>query len=281
MMTQSTTYLALLAAGMLFFGSAACSDDAESSNNDTNNTAEQDATGTPDTDEDLDSTLPEDWSFESEYSLRFTKFALDPGAPLNQLNGIINTNIEEQEEHYPIVVLLKFRNLDESTNTLDLRGGAGLKADIECLPGPEFDGVCDYKWDPDGSDKYTIGSAIDSDTGELNADLDSLDFIVSFELDGDVLKSAIPITDLTLTGSLRPTGEADGVEIPNGVLEGYITEEAAESAEIQLSSGAPAILLSELLANTDKTTDLSGDGTKDAWKLTGTFIAIEATIIEE
>ncbi|AWV89174.1 hypothetical protein [Bradymonas sediminis] len=278
MMTKSKTYLALLIAGLLIFGVTACSDDSDSSN-DSDSGVEQDATDAPDGEGtgELDP-LPESWSFESEYSLRFTKFALDDTAPLHNLNTLLDKNIKNQDDKYPIVVLLNLRNIDEGAGSLDLRGGAGLKADLECLP--SLGDNCDYTWDPDDSGEYTIGSEFDGTTGEMKAGLAALDFIVTFESGEDVLKSAIPISDLTLTGALRPTADESGVEIQNGVLVGYITEEAAAVAEIQLSAGATPLLLSELLKSTPKTDDLDGDGTNDAWLLTGTFIAVEASIVE-
>jgi len=275
MMIRSKTYWAMLAAGMLFFGASACSDDAGS---DANNNNEPDVVDTADTVDGNIDPLPEGWSFESEYSLRFTKFALDPGAPLNGLNNLLDKNIKNQDDRYPIVVLLSLSDVDADNSSLALRGGAGLKSDLDCLPSLGDD--CAYKWDPDDLGEVVEGAEFDASTGELTAGLPSLDFIVTFETGGSTLKSAIPISDLTLTGALRPVAEGSEVSIENGVLEGYITKEAADLAEIQLTTGSDPIILSQLLKTTPLTSDLDGDGENDAWFLTGTFIAVEADIVE-
>src|SRR5690554_1849654 len=144
MMIRSKTYWALLAAGMLFFGASACSDDAGS---DDKNNDEPDVVDTADTVEENLDELPQDWTFESEYSLRFTKFALDPGAPLNGLNNLLDKNIKNQDDRYPIVVLLAVSDVDSDAGSLALRGGAGIKDDLDCLP--SLGDNCAYKWDED------------------------------------------------------------------------------------------------------------------------------------
>lgn len=276
MMIKAKTYWALLAAGMLFLGASACSDDSDSNDN-TNNQAQPDVTESNDTDEPA-TELPEGWSFESDYSLRFTKFALDPDAPLNGLNSLLDKNIKNQDDRYPIVVLLGLSDIDADNGSLALRGGAGIKADLDCLPSLGDD--CSYKWDPDDEGEVVEGATFDASTGEMTAGLPALDFIVTFETGGSTLKSAIPISDLTLTGALRPVGDGGEVSIENGVLKGYITKEAADVAEIQLTTGSDPILLSQLLKTTPLTSDLDEDGTLDAWYLTGTFIAEEASIVD-
>jgi hypothetical protein len=280
-MLDSRRFLALFAAGTLLFGTAACSDTPEeqSHNNLSDAGDDNDATGG-------EVAVPDDWTYESEYSLRFTSIVLDEESPQsNLLNAVLETNIDDQNQKYPVVVLLHLKNIDPDANTFDLRGGAGLKANLECLP--ELDGPCDYKWDPSSSPDYTVGATFDEETGELTAELASLGFVATFESGGELLKSVIPLTDLTLDGSLvRSAHEnAEGevvveVSMTDAQLDGFVTGTAAKDAEIQLSPGAPPIILYDLLGEENMNADLDGDGTNDAWHLSGVFSAIEATIVE-
>ena len=135
-MLNSRAFLLLVLAATLCLGGIGCSDSSE----DSPNHNQPDATNT-DTDNGGLQPLPEGWTFESEYSLRFTQFSLDEGSPGAELNDVIQPNIDDQAKAYPVVVLMHFKEIDPVSKTLDLRGGAGIKADIDCLP--EKDGPCE------------------------------------------------------------------------------------------------------------------------------------------
>lgn len=280
-MVKSSKLFVFLVAGMLLLGGVGCSD---SSNDDNQNppATGPDAGGNDTTSPGIE--IPADWEYPSEYSFRFTDFQLDNNSPGSFLNSLLDENIHDQGKKYPIVVLVHFKNIDPANKTLDLRGGAGEKVDLECLP--EFDGECEYKWDPKSSPDYTVGSTFDPETGDLNASLDALDFITTFESGSELLKSKIPITNLKLIGKLTPVAYKDAagnvqveLTIQDAALQGYITEADAKDARVILRPGDPGAILYDVLLVNPLNADLDNDGTKDAWYLTGTFSAKQTTIV--
>lgn len=280
-MLRSRILWSLLLSASLMMAGAACGDDDETLPEEV---PEEDVSEDPDAAEEV--ALPEDWSFESSYKFRYTKFVLDDDAPgAGMVNPLIEDNIEDQGKKYPVVILMEFKDIDPDTKTLSLRGGAGEKVDLECLP--ELDGECDYKWDELGIPEYTEGSDFDPATRELNAEMSSLEFITTFP-DGDdgVIKSSIPIIDLKLIGEVTPRAYKDengevkvAVEINDATLQGYISGEDALDSDIVVNESVK-ISLYKLLRERDMNVDLSGDGNNDSWYLTGKISAIEANIVE-
>jgi hypothetical protein len=278
-MTTTRTLFVLLASLCLTLGTA-CGDDSSQGDNNGgagNNGEEVNADLVP---------IPEDWEYDSEYELRFTEFKLERDTPGFELNAILDTNISDQGKKYPIVVLVHLKDIDPEAGTLAIRGGAGKKADLSCLPGPEYDGVCEYKWDEQTPESFTGGVPFDAETGEFKAELDSLDFVATFELDGQEKNTIIKVTDLTLDARFPHAYENDNGEvevetaIKNASLIGLLTEENADASGVQLSAGKEPKLLSELLGKETMNYDRDGDDTMDAWQLKGRFSAEQAVVVE-
>ncbi len=295
-MTLARTLVASTAAALLLVGTA-CGGGSDTTNNSNQNaadagpdvtvtcvgdagTADDAASSSADAGTtDAGAPLPSGWQYKSEYQLRVNQFQFDHGSPAFGLNTLLKTNLEDQSKKYPVVVLIDLKNIDTDAGTLSIRGGAGVKANLDC--DPSTDGPCDYKWDPATPQDYTEGSKLDSATGHLDAKLDSLLFIASFEVHGEVQKAEIPITNLTLTGDLVPEeAGSDTVMLANGHLEGTLTKEAADSSQIQLVPGQDPVKLSRLLGEASMNIDRDCDGTPDAWHLTATLEAHEASVVQ-
>lgn len=276
--------LVVLIAGLSLVWASACGGDEsnEGNNGGSNNGGNADAGNNGGADV-QQAQLPESWEYEAEYNLRFTSFQFDQSSPGYELNTLLKSNIEKQEKPYPIVVLVHLKDVDAEAGTLAIRGGAGKKANLEC--DPELDGECEYQWDEDTPETYTEGVEFDTATGEFVAELDSLDFIATFEVNGEEKDTVIPITDLTLDAAF-PHAYNDGGEVVvetaiiDAGLEGYLTLENAQNSGVQLTEGQDPIKLSQILGEDTMNADLSGDGNNDAWHLTGTFSAAPATVVE-
>jgi hypothetical protein len=237
-----------------------------------------DATSAPDAGMEGYEPLPESFSYASEYSMRFTDFQFAESSTGASVNFAI-TNFLEQQKEYPIVVLMHFRDFDLQAETVELRGGAGVKVDKECNPTDRPSGECNYDWDPNTPERYRQ-IQIDAETGELDGGLESLKFVARTEIDGEVKVTNITIRDLVFTdAALRPDDSGDGVAIDRGVLEGYITYEDASNAKVKLPGGV-GIPVSDLLKRGQLNYDSDGDGELDAWCLEGTFSADETNIVE-
>ncbi len=276
----------LFAAVSLTLGTA-CGDDSSEGNNsnntsnNTNNSADAGNNGGADVQQ---AQLPESWEYESEYHLRFTSFQFNPGTTGSDLNTLLRTNITKQEKKYPIVVLVHLKDIDTDAGTLAIRGGAGKKVDLQC--DPELDGECEYQWDEDTAETYTEGVPLDTTTGEFVAELESLDFIATFELDGEEQDTVIPVTDLTLTARFPHAYEDEDGEvvveaaIMDADLEGYLTKENADASGVQVTPGQDPIPLTDILGGEETlNADLDEDGTNDAWYLEGKFSAEPATVV--
>jgi hypothetical protein len=272
---------------VLFIGlGVACGEDSDADaddNNSNNNSTADTGNNGPDVDP---GEVPDDWEYGSEYHLRFTSFELDRESPGYNLNGLLKTNIDRQYEKYPIVVLIHLRDIDTAAGELSLRGGAGLKADLQC--DAELDGYCEYQWDPDSPASYYDGTPFDADTGEIAGAIEHLDFIATFELDDGVNKAVIPVQEIEFDATVFPYTTVDHngdavveVGIDDARLTGYVTEEDADNSEIQIQQGGDPIKLSSVLDKDDMNHDVDGDGTDDAWMLEGTFSARQTVVVDE
>jgi hypothetical protein len=218
--------------------------------------------------------LPSDFSFESQYEMRFTKFQFTEDSPGSSLVNPLIEQFLEQKREYPVVVLMHLRKLDAEAGTVEIRGGAGLKVDKGCKPSDQ-EGGCEYEWEDDASSTY-YDIQLDGETGRLQGGLDELDFVATVKQEGGgTRKFTIPIKGLELKQTyLQPDGEG-GVAISGGRLSGYVTKEDAENT----TAPQVEIKLSKVFENdTGPNFDSNGDGTKDAWKLSATFSAGEAQI---
>ncbi len=283
MKTQRRIFLALFAAALLVFGSA-CGGDADETNNaaTANNASDAGNNGESDVEE---ADVPQDFEYESEYDLRVTEFYFKAGTPGSDLNNLLRTNLEDQYEKYPVVVLMHFKDIDPEAGTFSLRGGAGLKADLDCDPEVVTGGECEYKWDPQSPETYTEDAPFDSATGELTGSLPTLDFIATFELDDGVEKAVIPIKDIELDGALLPFSYTNAddevvteVQMEEAQLSGHITQEDAENTAIEIQGSV--VTLDALLDTGEMNLDLDEDGTNDAWALEGVFTANETIVVE-
>lgn len=278
---MNSRMLVVLLAGLSLTLGTACGDDSSSEPNNQANNANADA-GNNNADV-QEAQIPESWEYESEYNLRFTSFQFKQSSPGYGLNTLLRTNIRDQEKKYPIVVLIHLKDIDADGGTLAIRGGAGRKVDLQC--DPELDGECEYKWDEDTPDTYTEGVALDTTSGEFSADLPTLDFVATFELEGQEKDTVIPVTDLTIDARfphayLDESGEVVvETAIRSADLVGYLTEEDADASGIQLSDGQDPIPLSQILGKDTMNFDRDDDGTNDAWRLEGTFTAEAATVV--
>lgn len=222
--------------------------------------------------------LPESFSYESEYSLRFTDFQFAESSAGSSVNSIISGFFDQSRE-YPIVVLTHFRNFASQSATVELRGGAGVKVDKACNPGDRPDGECNYDWDPGTPDRYRE-IPLDPETGKLEGGLESLKFVARTQVGNELSVTMLTIRDLVFTdAALRPVEEgSDEVGIDSGILEGYITYEDAEDATVNV--GGTLIPVSDLLKRDRLNYDANGDGELNAWCMQGSFSARETNIIE-
>lgn len=279
---MNSRMLVVLLAGLFLTLGTACGDDSSETNNETNNTTPDAGDNNADVQQ---AQLPESWEYDSEYELRFTSFQFKQSSPGFELNTLLRNNIEKQEKKYPIVVLVHLKDINTDDGTLAIRGGAGRKVNLEC--DPELDGECEYKWDEDTPEEYTEGVALDTTTGEFSADLPTLDFVATFELNGEEKDTVIPVTDLTLDARFPHAYEGEDGEvvvetaIQDADLVGYLTEEDADASGIQLADGQDPLPLSQILGKDSMNHDRDGDGTNDAWRLEGTFSAAPATIVTQ
>lgn len=220
--------------------------------------------------------LPGDFSFDSQYEMRFTSFEFTEESPGSAANGFLE-QFFDQSKSYPIVVLMHMKRLDPDAGTLRMRGGAGLKVDTSAA----CDEECQYKWDPMSPDEY-YSMSLNAETGSIRGGLDKLDFVGTTEFaNGDVEKFVLPIRDLIFTDAhLRPDDGSDEVLIENGRLEGFVTLEAAEKAKVRVSSGSQGVKISALLQKDRMNYDSNGDGELDSWCLQANFSASETTIAE-
>lgn len=222
-------------------------------------------------------TLPDGFTFEDEYNMRFSDFALDDDSPGSNANSILQDFLD-QSKAYPIIVLLHLDKVDPEAGTVDLRGGAGLKVDTKCDPEASD---CKYEWDPMSPDKYNE-VALDSNTGELKGGLEVLNFVgtnANAKKDSEHRKFVLPIRDIFFSDAyLSPDG--DEVVVNGGHAEGYVKKEDAENARVILTEGSEGTKVSDLLGTDEMNYDANGDGDVDSWCLSATFSAKETTIVQ-
>jgi hypothetical protein len=278
-MMNTRTLVVLLASLFVALGTACGGDSSEDNNTGSNNGADAGNNGGADVEE---AVVPEDWTYESEYDLRFTAFRFNEGTPGAELNTLLRTRIRKQELEYPIVVLVSLKDIDTEAGSLSFRGGSGGKVELIC--DPELDGVCEYKWNENTSEEYTEGVPFDAETGSFSAELDSFDFVATFDAD---TRATIPITDLTFDAELLPFAYEDEngevvveTAIEGGTLIGIVTEEDADGSMIKLPTSPDPKPLSDLLGKSTMNFDRDDDGTMDAWELEAQFWANEAIIVE-
>jgi hypothetical protein len=223
--------------------------------------------------------LPEDFTFDSEYEMRFTEFEFTESSPGYNANILLQDFLDQSRE-YPIIVLLHLDNVDPEKGTTDLRGGAGLKVDTKCDPAASD---CEYKWDPMSPESYREVE-LNPETGELRGGLEKLDFIGTVPQENDETeKFTIPIRDIYFHDAyLEPT--EDGVAVTGGRVEGYVTREAAEESIVRLNSAGEGTPVADLLYQDGKNPvryDADGDGEADSWCLSAEFSAEETTIVSD
>ena len=277
--------LTWIVAGVFLFGGAVgCGDPAEEENQE--NAGDGDGEGNGDSEVDVDS-LPQrcdtqesingvrvpsmdgEVALESEYDMRMTTFQFTSTSPGRTLNSIISLYLNDQSANFPIVVLLQFEDIDQGAGTVSVRGGAGLKADN--------DG--NYLYDDELEFPAFVEGVIDAD-GNIEATLPILNFVATIETEGQPLKTVIPIRDLELRGQIRPERYRDCAMIFDGSLEGVVVVEEVEDVRVQISPGGDGVPLSQVLRMNDVNYDYSGDGTNDSWRLSATYDASDASIVE-
>ncbi len=232
--------------------------------------------------------LPDGFTFDSEYQMRFSDFEFLESSPGSNANDILE-NFLDQSEKYPIIVLLHLDDVSPDEGTIDLRGGAGLKVEPECDPS---DSGCEYTWDTsqlevDDPEELYHEIELNPQTGELRGGLEKLDFIGTVPQEGaENEKFTIPIRDIYFHDAyLEPTD--DGVEVEGGRVEGYVTREAAEDSRVKLSPDNPSsegIPVADLLYQNGQNPvryDADGDGDADSWCLSAKFSAVETTIVSD
>jgi hypothetical protein len=223
--------------------------------------------------------LPEEFTFESEYEMRFTEFEFTEDSPGYNANVLLQ-NFLDQSRDYPIIVLLHLDDVDPDAGTIDLRGGAGLKVDTKCNPGVSG---CKYEWDPMSPASYREID-LNPATGELRGGLEKLDFIGTVPQENDETeKFTIPIRDIYFHDAYLESTE-DGVAVTGGRVEGYVTREAAEESTVRLNSAGEGTPVADLLYQDGKNPvryDADGDGEADSWCLSAEFSAEETTIVSD
>jgi hypothetical protein len=211
-------------------------------------------------------------AWTDRYQMRFDSLAFKPMTPGAGLNGLLADGINNQEQEFPIVVLLDVRDLDTAAGSFELRGGSGLKTDT----------AEEYEWEPEADDTYFDG-LFDPDCGAFTATVDLFEFVATFETESGPEKVILPINQLEFDAAIKRDGGTASIE--QGELTGYITKEQADATLITLTPGSSGIPLttvlnaSQLDYNT-ATGELVPDGEGDAWRLAATFSAIETTIID-
>jgi hypothetical protein len=210
------------------------------------------------------------WS--DRYQMRFDSIAFKQGTPGAGLNNLLADSITNQEQDFPIVVLLDIRDLDEMAGSFELRGGPGLKTGT-----PE-----EYEWEPEADDTYFDGT-FDPDCGAFTATVDLFEFVATFETETGPEKVILPINELAFDAAIKRDGDTPSIE--QGELSGYITREQADNTRITLTPGSAGIPLTTVLNASQLDYDTATgetvpDGEGDAWQLFATFSAIETTIID-
>ncbi len=275
------TSITVVLAGLLTLGMGCGDDEPADDNNQAANANNQDPNNqVPDEvpsrcDDDYDAgELPEleegsdELELGQEYDMRITEFAFDSGSPGNPLNGTIGRFLD-QDEDYPIIVLLELREIDSEEGTLMIRGGAGLHADE---PGAE-----EYVWDDELEEPEFVEGEVDGE-GNFQATLPLLNFVATVDAEGELLKTVIPIRDLALDAQLEL--DDDAPVITEASLTGLVREEEAQDVRIALNPGSEGIALPQILGEGDLNFDYECDGTANAWEMSAGFSAQQTTILD-
>ncbi len=204
--------------------------------------------------------------------MRFDSLAFKQGNVGAGLNGLL-ANGFNQEQDYPIVVLLDIRDLDTDAGVFELRGGAGLKTET-----PE-----EYEWEPEADATYFDGT-FDPACGAFNSTVDLFEFVATFETESGPEKVILPINQLEFDAAIALA--ADGTpSITQGELAGYVTKEQGDATLITLTPGSSGIPLTTVLKESKLDYDTASgeivaEGTGDAWFLEANFTAIQTTILQ-
>lgn len=207
-------------------------------------------------------------SLDASYDMRMNEFAFSGGSPGRPLNGVINSFLD-QEEEFPIIVLLELREIDQEEGTLQVRGGAGLHAEE---PGQE-----EYVWDAELEEPDFTEGEIDG-AGNFQATLPLLNFVATVNAEGELLKTVIPIRDLALEATLELDG--DDPVIDDASLTGIVREDEASDVRIALTPGQEGVALPSVLGVDDMNFDYECDGGADAWLMSAEFSAQRTVIVE-
>lgn len=211
--------------------------------------------------------------YDQNYDMIFNEFAFNDDSPGKELNPIIE-NFLDQEDDFPIIVLVELTEVDAATGDLTIRGGAGLHAGDP--------GGGEYIWDTsEGIEEPDSASGTIDGSGQLYAGLPLLNFVATVETEEDTLKTIIPIRDILLDAQVDVAGDGSAPTIEEGALDGVIVLEDIEDVRIAISPGAEGFPLPQILDEDKMNCDYSGDGEANAWALAAMFNAEQTVIVEE
>lgn len=210
--------------------------------------------------------------YAANYDLIFNAFAFDDDSPANGLNPVVDLFLD-QDDNYPIIVLVELTDIDSDSGDLMIRGGAGLHAGEP--------GGGEYVWDvSEGLEEPDSAQGTIDGEGRMMAALPLLNFVATVETDEDVLKTIIPIRDIQLDAVVDVASDGSEPTITDGDLAGVIFREDVDDVRIALAPGADGIPLTQVLDRDPMNCDFNGDGEADAWALSATFSAEQTVIIE-
>ncbi len=210
--------------------------------------------------------------YAPDYDLIFNAFAFDDESPANGLNPVVDLFMD-QEDDYPIIVLVELSDIDTATGDLMIRGGAGLHAGEP--------GGGEYVWDvSEGLEEPDSAQGTIDGEGRMMAALPLLNFVATVETDEEPLKTIIPIRNIQLDAVVDVAADGSDPSITDGDLAGVIYREDVAEVQIALVPGAEGLPLTQVLDRDPMNCDFSGDGEADAWALWATFSAEQTVIVE-
>lgn len=195
--------------------------------------------------------------------------------PESSLNGLIVSNLDQENLEYPIVILLDFMDIDLNKGTLIIRGGAGLKTEKKD----------EYIWDPQADTTTDRGAGTIDKDGNFEATIELFEFVATVK-DGDsVIKNKIPIHNLKITGKLELKKDGTlGQTFTDATIEGYISEEDGDNTNLALNADA-AVSLTFFFKKKNLNYSIESkmivpkkDPSADAWFLVGKLSAAKTTV---
>ena len=209
--------------------------------------------------------------YAAEYVTRVDQLVF-AGAPVADLNGLVAVNLSLALDE-PIIVVHRLTDIDETAGTATFETGPAVKT----ANPDEF--AYDSRTNP-----QSAAATLDPASGQFESTLSRFSFVATIEFGGDVQRVNIPVSDMTVTGTLELADDGATASIPAGTWDGHITRTDGDATLVRLQAGQPERPLTDLFSEQSLNYDTStgedvAAGTGDAWIVRGTYSAVPITLI--